>query len=101
MSKKKKTKKRRLQAPAAAVHGTPAAPSPGVTASSESASVATASIDRSKPSAEAVDPRVAYVGNDLRRIGIIGGLCILLELVLWYLLSHTNLGDAVYHLIKL
>ncbi|MDB5178974.1 MAG: hypothetical protein JWN01_917 [Patescibacteria group bacterium] len=51
--------------------------------------------------AAAADVRdFSYVFGDLRRIAVLGISLIALELVLWYLLNHTGLGDSVYHLIK-
>lgn len=42
----------------------------------------------------------SYVVADLRRIAILGGSLIVLEVVLWYLLNHTGLGTSIYSLVK-
>jgi hypothetical protein len=42
----------------------------------------------------------SYVGRDLRRISILLLSLVVLELVLWYLFSHTGLGNAVYNLVQ-
>jgi hypothetical protein len=41
-----------------------------------------------------------YVGQDLRRIGLLAGSLVLLELLLAYLVSNTGVGPAVYRLIQ-
>ena len=42
----------------------------------------------------------SYVGHDLRRIAILAGLLLALEIALWYLFGHTGLGNTVYNLVK-
>jgi hypothetical protein len=42
----------------------------------------------------------SYVAQDLRRIAVLAGSLIALELVLAYLVSHTDVGPAVYRLIQ-
>lgn len=52
--------------------------------------------------ATAVDMvRWGYVRGDMRRIGVISAICIGIELILWYTLSSTAVGSAVYQLIQL
>lgn len=41
-----------------------------------------------------------YVTTDLRRVGVFAISLILLELLLWYLMSHTGLGNSIYNLIQ-
>jgi hypothetical protein len=100
MSKKKKAKKRSFKASApprvSTAARTPMAVKPAALASTPTAApVAVAE------SLQSLDPRWGYVGRDLRRTISLGIICILLELGLALLFSHTGLGDAVYHLIKL
>ena len=56
---------------------------------------------RPKTAATVASKDFSYVAQDLRRIGLMAVSLIALELVLWYLVSHTGLGDSVYNLIKL
>jgi hypothetical protein len=42
----------------------------------------------------------SYVYSDLRRIFLMAGSLVALELVLWYLFGHTGLGDAVLNAVK-
>ena len=42
----------------------------------------------------------SYVGRDLRRISLLLLCLVTLELVLWFLFSHTGLGNAVYNLVQ-
>ncbi|HEY6736302.1 MAG TPA: hypothetical protein VI322_01145 [Candidatus Saccharimonadia bacterium] len=37
-----------------------------------------------------------YVKRDVRRLSVIAVMLVLTELVLWYLLGHTQLGQSVY-----
>jgi hypothetical protein len=49
----------------------------------------------------ALDTRdFSYVGQDLRRVGVMAGSLLALEVILWYLFGHSGLGSAVYNLIK-
>jgi hypothetical protein len=43
----------------------------------------------------------SYVLVDLRRIALLGGGLVILQLVLWYIFNHTGLGPATYNLVKL
>lgn len=42
----------------------------------------------------------SYVLVDLRRLSVLAVALVALELILWYLLSHTSLGSAVYRLLS-
>jgi hypothetical protein len=99
MSKKKrsKSKKRHLQTSSTSTVATSSK------AVDSAAQPLAASAVKSTPAAPVaqLDSRAAYVGQDMRRIGIIAVFCIAIEIGLWYLLSHTFLGDSVYRLIKL
>lgn len=43
---------------------------------------------------------LSYVKRDLKRVLLVTGGLIALELLCWYLLNHTPVGSAVYSLIK-
>ncbi len=45
--------------------------------------------------------RQAYVAADVRRVGVLITLCILIEIGLWLLFNYTGLGAAVYSHITL
>ena len=49
----------------------------------------------------AVDPRWGYVGRDVKRVGIIGGLCTALLLGIYFLFSATGIDEQLYQLINL
>jgi hypothetical protein len=42
----------------------------------------------------------SYVGQDLRRIGVLAGSLLALEIALWYLFGHTGIGSTVYNLVS-
>jgi hypothetical protein len=42
----------------------------------------------------------SYVGSDLRRIAVMAGALVVLELVLYYVLVYTPAGTAIYSLVK-
>lgn len=42
----------------------------------------------------------SYVAGDMKRIGIAAVLLVALELVLYYVLTHTSAGDVIYNLVK-
>jgi hypothetical protein len=44
---------------------------------------------------------LSYVTSDMKRIVLIGSGFGLLQVLLWYLLATTELGDKVYSLIRL
>jgi hypothetical protein len=43
----------------------------------------------------------SYVAQDLRRIALLGGALVLLQLLLAYLISNTGVGSAIYRLIQI
>jgi hypothetical protein len=47
------------------------------------------------------DASMAYVSRDVKRIGLIVGSFIILQLCLAYLLNSTSFGQTVYNLIKI
>ena len=102
MAKRKKCKKRVAGRPIAPVQASrPSERStgnPGVTGQTVLAAPAP---EAPQSAVKAVDPRWAYVRRDVTRVGILAGVCVLIELALWYLFNHTGLGDAVYRLIKI
>ncbi len=40
------------------------------------------------------------IKRDIRKVALLAGFFVALQLVLWFLFEHTGLGNAVYHLIK-
>ena len=42
----------------------------------------------------------SYVGSDLRRILILAVGLVGIELALWFLFTHTGVGNQVYNLVK-
>lgn len=54
-----------------------------------------------KKTAEVVDPRWGYVGRDVRRVGIIGGLCTALLIGIYILFNTTGLDTQLYQLINI
>ncbi len=46
-------------------------------------------------------PGLSLIRHDVRRVLVLAGSFVALELGLWYLFGHTSLGSAVYRLIKL
>jgi hypothetical protein len=42
----------------------------------------------------------SYVGQDLRRIGILAGSLIALELILWFVFGHTSVGASIYRMVQ-
>jgi hypothetical protein len=97
MAKKSKTtKKHRLKyaqpATDSAVVSTPAAAS--APASSSMAS------PRPMSSAVATGRDFSFVAGDLRRLAVLAVSLVAVELVLWYLMGHTGLGQTLYNLIN-
>lgn len=43
----------------------------------------------------------SYVAGDLRRIALLGGSLVVIELILYYVLVHTVFGLTVYSLVKI
>lgn len=54
-----------------------------------------------KKTAEVIDPRWGYVGRDVKRVGIIGGLCMALLLGVYFVFSTTGLDEQLYQLINI
>lgn len=96
MAKKKKSKKRSVskgvgrQAPKKNVEKKPAA----VAATKDPVVV-------EKKTADVIDPRWGYVGRDVRRVGIIGGLCTALLIGIYILFNATGLDTQLYQLINI
>jgi len=42
----------------------------------------------------------SYVGQDLRRIGVMAGALVALEMVLYYVMVYTPVGATIYSLVK-
>lgn len=42
----------------------------------------------------------SYVGADLKRIAVLAGSLVVLEIVLWYLLAHTAVGTSIYNFLQ-
>lgn len=42
----------------------------------------------------------SYVAGDMKRIGIIAASLIALEVVLYFVLTHTSAGTTIYNLVK-
>jgi len=107
MAKKRKNRKqkrtaasRRTAAPvqtaASSVESVPAV-------SAAAAAAASATVQpRTRPAASAESvARWSYVRADVRQIAILFGVCVGLELLLWYLFEHSGLGSSIYSLVKL
>jgi hypothetical protein len=94
MAKKNKTtKKHRLKYAQPTTNSTA---NVGVASPSPTVQAATA-----KPAVPAGPQRdFSFVAGDLRRLLIFAGSLVALELILWYLVSSTGLGDVVYNLIQ-
>jgi len=94
MSKKTKTsKKHRFKhtAPAGEAEATVSTSAPVAAASERRLSM-------SQPMV-AVGRDFSYVQGDLRRVGLLAGSLVTLELLLWWVLGHTGVGSAVYNLL--
>lgn len=46
-------------------------------------------------------PQLQLIRHDVRRVVVIAGVFVLLQVILWYLFNNTGLGAAVYRLIQL
>jgi len=98
MAKKKNQSKKhkfKYTDPAAATMADPASAGDATTAAAGSAPA------RARQ-AVAVGPTrdFNYVGGDLRRILILAVALVGIELVLWFLFTHTGVGNQVYSLVK-
>jgi hypothetical protein len=93
--KSKSTKKHRFK------HAQPAAEAAAAT---PAASATTTPARSAAPAATVVSSAPAqatrFVAVDLRRVGLMLVGLVGLELVLWYLMSHTSLGNSIYDLIR-
>jgi hypothetical protein len=92
--KNKSTKKHRFKytEPTSITTGA-AAPVPASTATPRAASAAPVAV-------VAAGRDFSYVTTDLRRLSVLLVGLVVLEGVLWYLLNHTGLGNAVFNLIQ-
>lgn len=81
---------------------TPAAASTEIKAAQPTvASVGSAKKPMTQTIASATTVRdFSYVAHDLKRIGIAAVILVTLEMGLFYLLTQTPAGEAIYHLVK-
>ena len=93
MAKKKQTKKHNFKYAAPATGVTTAVPTPVGTIAGE------AVIAPKRAPGVVAGRNFAYVGHDLRRVGLLGGGLVAVELILWWAFGHTGLGNAVYNLV--
>lgn len=84
---RKSSKKRRFNAPAAAVATPQAATPPTTTPAAQVVAVPSTLLD---------SQRLGAIRSDVRRTLILTTAFIALELVLWYLLDHTSVGTSLY-----
>jgi hypothetical protein len=93
MGKKKKHKKQQFKY---ATPTQPASPAQGadkpVTATKSAQPVSTISTP--------MPAHLAQSAGDLKRVLVMSGFFVGLQLVLWYILNHTSFGPAIYNLIK-
>lgn len=98
MAKKKQSKKHKFKY-AGEVQGVSAPAAASVAA--RPAQLVRAAQPASVRAAVAMGARdFSYVGRDLRRIAVLAAGLVLLELALWYLFSHTGVGNSVYNFIN-
>ena len=102
MAKKNKSNKKhrfKYAEPATGVSQVPAVAT--VTASSSDAPAGNSATPKAAAAAvSTVAGRdFSYVSTDLRRLSVLAVGLVALELVLWYLFTHTGIGDAVFNLI--
>ena len=43
----------------------------------------------------------SYVSKDIKRLSLLAGGLLAIEIILWYVMGHTGLGNAVYNLVKI
>lgn len=80
----------------------PVLPTAVVGSTARSATVAQASVGAGLVgAANPTGQAYGYVARDVRRLGILALVLVLLELGLWYILGHTSAGQSVYSLIRL
>jgi hypothetical protein len=97
MAKKKHSNKKhrfKYAEPSTLAAQAPAVPSPAVNQAETQAPKPATSVAQ----AGTVTRDFSYVRGDLRRIAVLGGSLIALELILWYLFGHTSVGPSVYNL---
>lgn len=106
MAKKKKSKKRSVSKGV----GRPQTAVVESSATSDSSTTANSTTINSKPKAsnpvkatenQARDPRWGYVGNDVKRVGVISVACMGLLIAIWVLFSITGIDERLYSLINL
>lgn len=94
MSKKKNsTKKHKFK------HADPSAPLQSTAVSSASAPVEGPRVSGAAQSGAVSGRDFSYVVGDVRRIGIMAGVLVALELLFYYLLVFTSVGPAVYRMV--
>ena len=93
MAKKKQTKKHKFKYAAPATGMAPAALSPVDMTAGE------AVVAPQRAIGVVAGRNFAYVGHDLRRVGLLGGGLVAVELILWWAFGHTGLGNEVYNLV--
>lgn len=97
MAKKKNQSKKhkfKYADPTASVMSVPAG------GSGEAASVSNAPAKARQAVAAGPTRDFSYVVSDLRRILVLAVVLVGLELVLWYLFTHTGIGHQAYSLVK-
>lgn len=101
MAKKRKAKKRSQRTVVST--GAPKSPNSGPPTEQNVVAPTTFKPPKASPVKEQVaeDPRWSYVSSDIRRVGIIFALCILLEVAIWFLLNNTSLGESIFSLVKI
>ena len=60
-----------------------------------------ADVLKTAPAAVGTGRDFSYVTSDLRRIALLGGSLVVIELVLYYILVHTAFGATVYSLVRI
>ena len=111
MSKKKKAKRRESGrntiapvmpvVPAADASGLRLAGSDNAIEESQPAPAQSSAVRSEKSGNQSSDPRWRYVAGDMRKVFVLASLCVAAELALWYLLSSTPAGTAIYNLINI
>ncbi len=68
---------------------------------SPSTAASTAAVGSPATTPVASERDYSYVGVDLRRIMWLGGSLVILQLVLWYIFTHTGIGPSIYNLVQI
>jgi len=77
------------------------APEAAVSASGSQSSAQASTLQTARAVAAGATARdFSYVGQDLRRIGVMAGALVALEMVLYYVMVYTPAGAAIYSLVK-